>query len=120
MLLDNDSVIRYMLRLGQAHMIRQSVRMLKQIHDSPFTIATNWRRRHLSLRQVSPSDLSASIRARRGAACEGWVISGLIPKSRSRTLFGAEGTRRLGNHRTLQKKLFIQNGVHRARHRDRH
>jgi hypothetical protein len=31
MLLDNDGVIRCMLRLGQAHMIRQSVRMLKQI-----------------------------------------------------------------------------------------
>ena len=38
--LNNDSVIRYMLRLGQAHMIRQSVRMLKQIHDSPFTHLT--------------------------------------------------------------------------------
>jgi hypothetical protein len=31
MLLDNDGLIRYMLRLGQAHMIRQSVRMLKKI-----------------------------------------------------------------------------------------
>jgi len=40
MLLDNDSLIRYMLRLGQAHMIRQSVRMLKQIHDSQFTHLT--------------------------------------------------------------------------------
>jgi hypothetical protein len=43
MLLDNDGLIRYMLRLAQAHMIRQSVRMLKQIHDSQFarlTIAT--------------------------------------------------------------------------------
>lgn len=43
-------------------------------------------------------------------------MSGLIPKSHSRTLFGAEGTRRLGNHRIVQKKLFIQNGVSRARH----
>ena len=40
MLLDNDSLIRYMLRLGQAHMIRQSVRMLKPIHDSQFTQLT--------------------------------------------------------------------------------
>jgi hypothetical protein len=43
MLLDNDGLIRYMLRLGQAHMIRQSVRMLKKFHDSQFarlTIAT--------------------------------------------------------------------------------
>jgi hypothetical protein len=35
--LNNDSVIRYMLRLGQAHMIRRSIRMLKQIHDSQLT-----------------------------------------------------------------------------------
>ena len=40
MLLDNDSLIRYMLHLGQAHMIRQSVRMLKQIHDSQFVRLT--------------------------------------------------------------------------------
>jgi hypothetical protein len=40
MRLDNDGVIRYMLRLGQAHMIRQSIRMLKQIHDSQFTHLT--------------------------------------------------------------------------------
>jgi hypothetical protein len=38
--LNNDSVIRYMLRLGQAHMIRQIARMLKQIHDSQFTHLT--------------------------------------------------------------------------------
>jgi hypothetical protein len=38
MLLDNDGLIRYMLRLAQAHMIRQSV--LKQIHDSQFALLT--------------------------------------------------------------------------------
>jgi hypothetical protein len=38
--LDNDSLIRYTLRLGQAHMIRQRVRMLQQIHDSQFTHLT--------------------------------------------------------------------------------
>jgi hypothetical protein len=40
MLLDNDGVIRYMSRLGHAHMILQSVRMFKQIHDSQFTHLT--------------------------------------------------------------------------------
>jgi hypothetical protein len=94
--------------------------MLKQIHDSQFTHFDHCNDlrgeaicrfvRSLFLIYSRPFALAAPQRAKAG------VISGLIPKSHSRTLFGAEGTRRLETHRTLQKKLFIQNGVYRARH----